>query len=85
MLYQRNLVGKASALSNTIRQIAGSLSVTIMSTIMQGKTDYNYLKLSEQINVYNRTSNDTISILTKAYMHAGLSQGVQLKVWHYLN
>lgn len=72
----KHLVGKASALSNTIRQIAGSLSVTVMSTVMQWKTDYNYLKLSEQINVYNGTSNNTISILTKSYMHAGLSQGV---------
>ncbi|MBC2581962.1 DHA2 family efflux MFS transporter permease subunit [Clostridium sp. DJ247] len=69
-----NLVGKASALSNTIRQIAGSLSITIMSTIIQGKTNYNYLKLAEQINVYNSTSNNTISILTKSYIHAGLSQ-----------
>lgn len=70
------LVGKASALSNTIRQIAGSLSITIVSTIMQGRTDYNYSKLSEQINVYNKTSNDTISLLTGAYMHAGQSRAM---------
>ncbi|WML37355.1 DHA2 family efflux MFS transporter permease subunit [Clostridium sp. OS1-26] len=70
-----HLVGKASALSNTIRQIAGSLSITVVSTIMQEKTNYNYLKLAEQINVYNNTSNNTISTLTKAYMGAGLPQG----------
>jgi len=68
------LVGKASALSNTIRQIAGSLSITIMSTIMQGQIDHNYSKLSEQISVYNKTSNDTISVLTKLYMHSGQPQ-----------
>jgi len=68
------LVGKASALSNTIRQIAGSLSITIMSTIMQGQTDYNYSKLAEQINVYNKTSNDTISVFTQLYMHSGQPQ-----------
>ncbi len=68
------LVGKASALSNTIRQIAGSLSITIMSTIMQGQIDYNYSKLSDQISVYNKTSNDTISMLTKLYMHSGQPQ-----------
>lgn len=71
----KHLVGKASALQNTIKQISGALSVTVMSTVMQWKTDYNYLKLSEQINVYNGTSNNTISILTKTYMHAGLPQG----------
>ena len=68
------LVGKASALSNTIRQIAGSLSITIMSTIMQGQIDHNYSKLSEQINVYNKTSNNTINVLTKLYMHSGQPQ-----------
>lgn len=71
----KHLIGKASAISNTIRQIAGSLSVVVMSTIMQWKTNYNYLKLSEQINVYNGTSNNTISMLTKSYVHAGFPQG----------
>jgi len=71
----KQLVGKASAISNAIRQIAGALSVTVMSTVIQSRTNYNYLKLSEQINVYNGTSNSTISILTKSYMHAGLPQG----------
>lgn len=71
----KHLVGKASALQNTIRQIAGALSVTVMSTIMQWKTDYNYLKMSEQISVYNGTSNNTLSILTSSYIHAGLPQG----------
>ncbi|MEY7999682.1 DHA2 family efflux MFS transporter permease subunit [Clostridium sp. Mt-5] len=70
-----NLIGKASALSNAIRQIVGSISITIMSTIIQGKTNYNYLKLSEQINVYNNASNNTINVLTKAYMYDGQSQG----------
>ncbi|MFL0198589.1 DHA2 family efflux MFS transporter permease subunit [Clostridium sp. WILCCON 0269] len=69
----KNLIGRASALSNTIRQIAGSLSVTIMSTIIQSRTNYNYLKLSEQITVYNATSNNTISTLTKLYMAEGQS------------
>lgn len=69
-----NLVAKASAISNTIRQIAGSISVTLMSTIMQERTNYNYLKLSEQVNLYNKTSNDTISTLTKVYMYSGQSQ-----------
>ncbi|OOM06465.1 DHA2 family efflux MFS transporter permease subunit [Clostridium saccharobutylicum] len=71
---ETKLVGRASALNNTIRQISSSLSITIMSTIMQSRADYNYLKLAEQINVYNKTSNDTISTLTKVFMHSGLSQ-----------
>lgn len=69
-----HLISRASALSNTIRQIAGSVSVTLMSTIIQGRNDYNYAKLAEQINVYNPTSNSTISTLTKAYMGMGMDQ-----------
>lgn len=69
-----NMVGKASALSNTIRQIASSLSITIMSVIMQSKTTYNYSKLSEQISIYNKASNDTISSLVTGYMGLGQSK-----------
>lgn len=68
------LVPGASALNNTIRQIAGALSVTIMSTVIQSRTNFNYLKLTEQVTSYNQTSNNIISILTNAYMHGGLAK-----------
>ncbi|WP_315068172.1 DHA2 family efflux MFS transporter permease subunit [uncultured Clostridium sp.] len=67
-----HLISRASALSNTIRQIASSVSVTLMSTIIQGRNDYNYAKLAEQINVYNKTSNDTISTFSKVFMGTGM-------------
>ena len=70
------LVGGASALSNTVKQIAGAVSVTVMSTLMQGRTNYNYAKLAEQITIYNKSSNDMISTLTQSYMHSGMSQSV---------
>ncbi|MPN16451.1 hypothetical protein SDC9_163795 [bioreactor metagenome] len=73
---KKELVPGASALNNTIRQISGALSVTIMSTLMQGRTDYNYGKLAEQITIYNKASNDMLSTLTKSYMHAGMSQSM---------
>lgn len=69
----KNLVGKASALSSTIRQIVGSLSVAIMSTLIQSKSDYNYGKLAEQITAYNSVSNDMIKKLTALYVHSGQS------------
>lgn len=70
------LVSRASALNNTVRQVAGALAVTIISTIMQGRSDYNYAKLAEQINVYNKASNDWLASVTSAYMHSGLSQSM---------
>ena len=79
------LVSRASALNNTIRQVAGALSVTIMSTLMQDRTNYNYARLAEQINVYNKASNDMISSITKLYMHSGMSQSVaQVSAVSYL-
>lgn len=70
-----HLISRASALSNTLRQIASSISVTFMSTLIQGRNDYNYAKLAEQINIYNKTANETISKLTKSYMSMGMQQG----------
>lgn len=64
------LVARASALNNTVRQVAGALSVTLMSTVMQGRSNYNYAKLAEQINVYNKAANDMIS----SYIHSGMAK-----------
>lgn len=70
----KELVAGASALNNTIRQVAGAVSVTVMSTLMQGRSNYNYARLAEQINVYNKSANDFLSTLTRTYMHSGMSQ-----------
>jgi EmrB/QacA subfamily drug resistance transporter len=66
------LISKASAISSTIRQVCSSLSITITTVIIQNKTNYNYSKLSEQITIYNKASNNTISSLTNAYVQSGL-------------
>jgi EmrB/QacA subfamily drug resistance transporter len=47
------LVGRASALSNTIRQVMGSLSVTIMTVLITNRVNNNYARLSEQVTVFN--------------------------------
>jgi len=71
----QQLVSQASALSNTIRQIASSLSVTIMTTIIQNRLDFNYAYLSEQISTSNQTAMDLITKLEGRYSTTGLSQG----------
>ncbi|MBF8983610.1 DHA2 family efflux MFS transporter permease subunit [Lutibacter sp. B2] len=70
-----HLIGKASALSNTIRQIAGSLSVTIMTTIIQSNLDVNYSRSAEQITQFNPTAMDRITQFQGYFMQSGLSQG----------
>ncbi|MBV7273933.1 DHA2 family efflux MFS transporter permease subunit [Clostridium thailandense] len=71
----KEMIPKATALNSTIRQIASSIGITLITVIIQSKTNYNYLKLAEQITNYNKVANDTIGTLTKLYMHGGLSQG----------
>ena len=70
-----HLVGKASALSNTIRQIMASLSVTIMTTILQDKLSNNYARLAEQVTPFNQTATDVLKQLQGLYMQNGLSSG----------
>ena len=41
---------------------------------MQNKTNYSYARLAEQINIYNKASNDMLSTLTNIFMHSGMSQ-----------
>jgi hypothetical protein len=46
-------VGRASALSNTIRQVMASLSVTIMTVLITNRVNNNYVRLSEQVTTFN--------------------------------
>ena len=71
----RHLIGRASALSNTIRQVAGSLSVTILVTILNNRQTLNYYRLAEQINSFNQSSINCIKSLQGYLMQSGVSQG----------
>jgi EmrB/QacA subfamily drug resistance transporter len=72
----RELVSRASALNNTIRQVTGSLSVTILTTMLQNRQTLNYYRLAEQINSFNQSSLKLLTLLKGYLMHSGLSQGV---------
>lgn len=71
-----NLVTRASALSNTIRQISGALSITIMTTLIQNKLNFGYAYKAEQITVFNNlVSSENLSsvmgiIQRDAYLEA---------------
>jgi len=67
-----NLVGRASALSNTIKNILSSVSVTLVATIISTRTNLNYAKLAEQVNSFSQTAVDTVSSLQRLYMSTGL-------------
>jgi len=69
----KHLTAKASALSNTIRQVTASLSVTIMTSLIQSRNSFNYAKLSNEITPYNQTAVHYMQTLTGVYMNQGLS------------
>lgn len=72
----KHLVSRASALNNTIRQVTGSLSVTILTTLLQHRQTLNYYRLAEKINSFNQSSLDLMNSLKGYLMQTGLSQGI---------
>ncbi|MHB8127178.1 MAG: MFS transporter, partial [Desulfitobacteriaceae bacterium] len=71
----RQLFGKATALSTTVRSIMQALAVTFMTTIISNMSNYNYARLTEQITPYNHTSNYILKALQGVFIKSGLSQG----------
>lgn len=71
----RHLVGRASALSNTIRQVSGSLSVTILTTLLQHRQTLNYFRLAEQITSFNQSTMNLLKSLQGYLMQSGVPQG----------
>lgn len=68
------LISKASALSNTIRQVAASLSVTIMTTLIQDQLNVKYAEYAGQFTAFNHPSTYLLSALKSLYMQSGLPQ-----------
>lgn len=72
----QQMVTRASALSNTIRQISGALSITIMTTLIQNNLNFGYAYKAEQITPFNRlVSSENLSsvmgiIQRDAYLEA---------------
>ncbi len=63
-----HLVGKASALSNLIRQVAASFGVAMFTTIMQNRQVYHFANLAQSLNL---SSSEYISI--QSYMNSNAS------------
>jgi EmrB/QacA subfamily drug resistance transporter len=70
-----HLVGRASALTNTVRNIVSSISVTLVAMIMTNKLSYNYARMAEQISPSNQAAVDVMKQLQGMYMASKLSAG----------
>lgn len=71
----KQLVGRASALSNTIRQVAGSLSITILTTILKNRQNSNYYGLAEKFTSFNPFNMDYLKGLQGYFTGVGMTQG----------
>lgn len=70
-----HLVGRASALSNVIRQVAGSVGITVLTTFMQNTQIANYYRISEQVNWFNPGSLQLVKMLQGMFSMTGVSAG----------
>lgn len=70
---ETKLAGQASSLNNTIKQIAGALGVTIMTTMIQSKCNSNYGTLSDQITPFNTAASSIANQISGLYIQNGYS------------
>lgn len=67
------LIGRASALSNVVRQVAGSLGITVLSTYMQNSQAESYYRISENINWFNSQSLYLLKTIQGWFGQVGIS------------
>lgn len=67
------LVGRASALSNVIRQVAGSVGITFITTVLENAQVVSYSRLSEQVNWFNPGNLQGIQMLRGLFSACGIS------------
>lgn len=70
----RHLVGKASSLSNVIRQVASSFGIAILTTVMTQRQIYHSHTINDIVAVTSDTATQAISGLTALYVQAGADQ-----------
>lgn len=68
----RHLVGRASSLSNVIRQVLGSLAIAIFTAIMTQRATWHGSQIAENVQVTSDTANQTIKMITGAYTQGGV-------------
>lgn len=71
----KELVGKASALQNTVKQVVGSLSTTILTVFMQNRLNLNYYRLSEQFNSFSNMTTNFTSVAQSYLIEKGVQMG----------
>lgn len=71
----RHLVGKASSLSNVMRQVAGSFGIAILTTIMSQRQTFHGNTISESVPMTSDVGNQVVKSLAALYMQGGIDAG----------
>ncbi|MGD8192178.1 DHA2 family efflux MFS transporter permease subunit [Brevibacillus ginsengisoli] len=71
----RHLVGRASSLSNVIRQVLGSLAIAIFTAIMTQRGTWHGSQIAENVQVTSDMANQTLKMITGAYTQGGVDTG----------
>ena len=69
----QNLVSRATALTNTIRQLSGSLSITILTSIMQNTQNLKYAEYASQSTLFNNVTVQFLNGLKGLFMSQGFT------------
>jgi len=68
----RASVGKASSLSNVIRQVMSSFGIAILTTIMSSRQSFHAAAISDSVSVTSTTASEALQGLTGLFMQAGV-------------
>lgn len=69
----RSALNQASALQNIVRQLANTVSVTLITVTLQHQITVYAAGLADQLSLFNPNTVDTVKRLQGAYVKAGLS------------
>lgn len=69
------MVARASALSNVIRQVAGSLGIAVLTTVMQHQQSVTYVRLAEQVSWFDQGSMYLARMMQGLFTLTGMSAG----------
>ncbi len=78
-------ISRASSLSNTIRQLAGSFGIALVSTLMQNRGIYHLAHNAENINVASAAMKNTLAGMEKLLWGAGTPPGATRHMLTYID
>ena len=64
-------IPQGTALSNMVRQIAGSIGIAMMTTLLSMRAVFHYNRLSDNISVYSQSTFDRLNTYTGLFMSKG--------------